>query len=109
VAQYPFLGSYVGSTPLGCDPRLPRPAPGEALGDVRVAGTPPILIVGTSNDPATPYAGALDLAARIDGSRLLTFDSTEHTAYTKSACIDGAVDAYLLRGTLPAAGKRCPA
>jgi pimeloyl-ACP methyl ester carboxylesterase len=109
VAQYPFLGSYVGSTPLGCDPRLPRSAAGEAVGDVRVTGTPPILVVGTSNDPATPYAGALDLAGRIAGSRLLTFDSTEHTAYTKSACIDRAVDAYLLRGTLPDAGKRCPA
>jgi pimeloyl-ACP methyl ester carboxylesterase len=107
VAQYAFLGSYVGSTPLGCDPRLPRPAAGEALGDVRVDGTPPILIVGTTNDPATPYAGAEDLATRITGSRLLTFDSTEHTAYTKSRCIDDAVDAYLLRGTLPAAGKRC--
>jgi pimeloyl-ACP methyl ester carboxylesterase len=107
VAQYPFLGSYVGSTPLGCDPRLPRPAAGEALGDVRVTGTPPVLIVGTTNDPATPYAGAGDLAGRIAGSRLLTFESTEHTAYTKSTCIDNAVDAYLLRGTLPAAGKRC--
>jgi pimeloyl-ACP methyl ester carboxylesterase len=109
VAQYRFLGGFVGSTPLGCDPRLPRPAAGEALGDVRVSGTPPILVVGTTNDPATPYAGAEDLAARISGSRLLTFDSTEHTAYTKSACIDRAIDAYLLRGTLPTAGKRCSA
>ena len=109
VAQYPFLGSYVGSTPLGCDPRLPRPAAGEPLGDVRVTGTSPILIIGTSNDPATPYAGAEDLAGRVAGSRLLTFESTEHTAYTKSACINNAVDAYLLRGTLPAVGKRCRA
>jgi pimeloyl-ACP methyl ester carboxylesterase len=107
VSTYPFLGSYVGSTPLGCDPRLPRAAAGEALGDVRVTGTPPILIVGTTNDPATPYAGAVDLNGRIAGSRLLTFESTEHTAYTKSACIDHAIDAYLLRGTLPAVGKRC--
>ena len=109
VAQYPFLGSYVGSTPLGCDARLPRPAAEEALGDVRVTGAPPILIIGTSNDPATPFAGAEDLAGRIAGSRLLTFESTEHTAYTKSACINNAVDAYLLRGTLPAVGKRCRA
>jgi pimeloyl-ACP methyl ester carboxylesterase len=109
VATYPFLGSYVGSTPLGCDPRLPAAATGEELGDVRVHGTPPILVVGTTNDPATPYAGAVDLAGRIAGSRLLTFDSTEHTAYTKSRCIDDAVDAYLLDGTLPAEGKRCSA
>ena len=109
VAEYPLLGRYVGSTPLGCDPRLPRAADGEALGDVRVTGTPPILIVGTTHDPATPYAGARDLTGRLAGSRLLTFDSTEHTAYTKSRCINQAVDAYLLRGALPASGTRCRA
>jgi pimeloyl-ACP methyl ester carboxylesterase len=106
-AMYPFLGSYVGSSVLGCDPRLPRPPAAEAVGDVRVAGTRPILVVGTTNDPATPYAGAEDLTMRVAGSRLLTFDSTEHTAYTKSECIDRAVDAYLLDNKLPPTGKEC--
>jgi len=109
VVQYPLLGAYVGSTVLGCDPRLPRPPTSETLGDVRVTGTAPVLIVGTTRDPATPYAGAEDLAGRITGSRLLTFESTEHTAYTKSRCIDDAVDNYLLRGVLPPAGTRCRA
>ena len=81
---------------LGCDARLPATAGAETLGDVRVSGTAPILIVGTTRDPATPFAGAQDLASRIDGSRLLTFDSTEHTAYTKNRCIDDAVNAYLV-------------
>jgi pimeloyl-ACP methyl ester carboxylesterase len=107
VAAYPYLGSYVGSTVLGCDPRLPRPPASETLGDVRVSGAAPILVVGTTKDPATPYAGAGDLVTRIAGSRLLTFESTEHTAYTKSRCIDDAVDAYLIRGKLPATGTRC--
>jgi hypothetical protein len=44
---------------------------------------------------------------RLAGSRLLTFESTEHTAYTKNACINRAVDAYLLQGALPAAGTVC--
>ena len=39
----------------------------------------------------------------------MSFDSTEHTAYTKSACIDAIVDAYLLRGTVPKAGITCKA
>jgi pimeloyl-ACP methyl ester carboxylesterase len=107
VATYPLLGSYLGSTALGCDPRLPKPPPSEAVGDVRVTDAAPILVIGTTRDPATPYAGAQDLAARLAGSRLLTFASTEHTAYTKSRCIDTAVDAYLLRGALPAVGRRC--
>jgi hypothetical protein len=97
----------VGSTVTGCDTRLPQPPASELLGDVRVAGTPPILVVGTTEDPATPYAGAEDLVSRIAGSRLLTFESTEHTAYTKSPCIDHAVDGYFLRGTLPPVGLRC--
>jgi len=109
VAQYPLLGSYVGSTLLGCDPRLPRPPASEQLGDVRVANAAPILVVGTTRDPATPFVGAQDLVTRLAGSRLLTFDSTEHTAYTKNACIDRAVNAYLLRGTLPSDGTVCKA
>ena len=66
-----------------------------------------MLVVGTTGDPATPYAGAQDLVRRIEGSRLLTFVSTEHTAYTKNACIDDAVDNYLLSGRLPREGTRC--
>jgi pimeloyl-ACP methyl ester carboxylesterase len=107
VATYPFLGGYVGSTMLGCDPRLPRPPASEQVGDLHVSGVTPILVVGTTGDPATPFAGAQDLAARLDGSRLLTFDSTEHTAYTKNRCINDAVDDYLLRGTLPPEGTTC--
>ena len=107
VAQYPLLGSLVGSTPLGCDPRLPRPPTTEQVGDLRVDGTAPILVVGTTRDPATPFAGAQDLVTRLGGSRLLTFDSTEHTAYTKNPCIDRAVDTYLLRGTLPRDNTVC--
>jgi len=107
-AAYPFLGAFIGSTVLGCDPRLPRPPASEQLGDVRATGTAPILVVGTTDDPATSYAGAQDLQQRLAGSRLLTFVSTEHTAYGgKSACIDRAVDGYLLRSALPRVGTRC--
>jgi pimeloyl-ACP methyl ester carboxylesterase len=107
VAVEPFLGRLDGSIPLGCDPRLPRPPDSEQVGDVRVSNIPPVLIVGTTGDPATPYEGAEDTQARLSGSRLLTFVSTEHTAYAKSRCVDNAVDAYLLRGDLPRDGKRC--
>jgi pimeloyl-ACP methyl ester carboxylesterase len=109
VAQYPLLGKLVGSSLIGCDPRLPRPPVTEQLGDVRATGAAPILVVGTTRDPATPFVGAQDLVTRLAGSRLLTFDSTEHTAYTKNPCIDGAVNAYLLRGALPPEGKVCKA
>jgi pimeloyl-ACP methyl ester carboxylesterase len=106
--EFPFFGPLLAGSPIGCDARLPAVAPGEDLGDVRVTGAPPILIVGTTNDPATPYAGAQDLNRRIAGSRLLTFDSTEHGSYAKGIpCIDRAVDRYLLTLKLPAKGTRC--
>ncbi len=107
VTEYPLLGGLMGSTLLGCDPRLPRPPATEQVGDLHVDNTAPILVVGTTRDPATPFAGAQDLTTRLTGSRLLTFDSTEHTAYTKNRCIDRAVDTYLLKGTLPAENTVC--
>ncbi|MEY2406326.1 MAG: hypothetical protein QOG39_1242, partial [Acidimicrobiaceae bacterium] len=69
----------------------------------------PILVVGTTGDPATPYAGAQAMVGRLPGSQLLTFDSTEHTAFGRaiSNCVDDAVDTYLVAGTLPAPGTRC--
>ena len=106
--QLPIFGAFLAASPIGCDARLPVPRPSEQLGDVRATGTAPILIVGTTGDPATPYAGAVDLQRRLAGSRILTFVSTEHSGYGKGvACIDAAVDAFLLRHTLPSVGTRC--
>jgi pimeloyl-ACP methyl ester carboxylesterase len=106
-SEYPFLGAFVNDLPAGCDPRLPAPTEAEVVGDVEARGIPPVLVVGTTGDPATPYAGAVDLRARLQGSTLLTFEGTQHTAYGTSDCVDFYVDRYLLRGTLPPAGKRC--
>ena len=85
---------------------MPKPAKGDTLGAVTVTGAPPILVIGTTGDPATPYAGAEAMVTRIAGSQLLTFDSTEHTAFGRgiSACIDDTVGAYLTVGVMPAPG-----
>jgi pimeloyl-ACP methyl ester carboxylesterase len=101
----PWGGSFATASCVG----MPKPAPGDALGDVHVRGTPPVLVIGTTGDPATPYAGAQGMALRVEGSSLLTFDSTEHTAFGRgiSACIDDAVVAYLTAGTLPPTGTHC--
>jgi pimeloyl-ACP methyl ester carboxylesterase len=101
----PWGGSWAVTSCVG----MPKPARGDKLGDVRVRGAPPILVVGTTGDPATPYAGAESMVKRIPGSQLLTFDSTEHTAFGRaiSTCIDDAVDTYLVDGVMPAPGARC--
>ena len=73
-------------------------------------GAPPIVVVGTINDPATPYAWAESLAKELASGVLLTWEGEGHTAYTRgSACIDAAVEAYFIDGKVPAAGLRCPA
>ncbi|MGW3494003.1 alpha/beta hydrolase [Streptomyces sp. NPDC001020] len=75
---------------------------------IEARGAAPILVVGTTRDPATPYPWAQALASQLSSGRLLTFDGDGHTAYGRgSRCIDSAIDAYLLRGTLPAKGKHC--
>ncbi|MFG1774893.1 alpha/beta hydrolase [Micromonospora sp. NPDC049048] len=67
----------------------------------------PVLVVGNYWDPATNYRGAVSSARLLPNSHLLSSDSWGHTAYGTSACVTGAVDAYLLRGALPANGKVC--
>ncbi|AZP23450.1 alpha/beta hydrolase [Streptomyces aquilus] len=75
---------------------------------IAARGAAPIVVVGTTRDPATPYRWARALAAQLTSSRLLTYEGDGHTAYGRgSTCIDSAIDTYLLRGTPPTQGKRC--
>ncbi|MFG2912763.1 alpha/beta hydrolase [Kitasatospora sp. NPDC048298] len=75
---------------------------------IRAAGAAPIVVIGTTRDPATPYAWAQSLAGQLESGRLLTFDGDGHTAYGRhSACVDGAVNRFLLAGEAPEQGKRC--
>lgn len=102
----PRFGAYVAWSSLPCG-FWPFPAQAEP-GSVRATGAAPILVVGTTRDPATPYASAQHLARELDSARLLTYDGDGHTAYRHgSGCIDNAVDDYLLEGRLPRKGTLC--
>ncbi|TDQ54970.1 alpha/beta hydrolase [Actinorugispora endophytica] len=71
-------------------------------------GAPPILVVGTTRDSATPYQWSEDLAAALDTGVLLTWEGDGHTAYRSGDdCVDQAVDTYLLETTAPAEGTVC--
>jgi pimeloyl-ACP methyl ester carboxylesterase len=75
---------------------------------IEAAGAAPIVVVGTTRDPATPYRWARALAGQLSSGRLLTYEGDGHTAYGRgSTCIDSAINTYLLRGTPPADGTRC--
>ena len=68
----------------------------------------PVLVVGTTYDPATPYRGALRAVAQLGNARLLTMSGDGHTAYGgNSPCIDRAVNAYLEQLSVPARGTTC--
>ncbi len=75
---------------------------------VRAAGAAPIVVVGTTRDPATPYGWARALAGQLESGRLLTYDGDGHTAYGRhDGCLDGAVNRFLLGGEAPENGKTC--
>lgn len=76
--------------------------------DFHAKGAKPIVVVGTTRDPATPYAQAVKLADELDSGVLLTREGDGHTAYgSGNSCIEDAVNGYLITGTPPTDGKTC--
>ncbi len=70
-------------------------------------GLPPVLVISTTHDPATPYQQGVNLAKDLN-ARLLTFDGTQHTAFLSgSDCVDKWGIDYLVKLTLPPAGTTC--
>lgn len=76
-------------------------------GPVEAIGAPAILVVGSTGDPATPYAWAESLADQLESGTLITRRGDGHTAYLASRCIQEAVDAYLLELTVPKKPLTC--
>ncbi|MDN4484131.1 alpha/beta hydrolase [Demequina lignilytica] len=96
---------FAGS--LGCD-GWPWEAKEPVTSLEATADAAPILVVGTTNDPATPYSWAESLTERLGDATLLTYDGEGHTAYGRSnQCIIDAVDGYLVDGEMPVSGTTC--
>ena len=76
--------------------------------DIRAAGAAPIVVVGTTRDPATPYAWAESLASQLESGVLVSRDGDGHTGYNAgNDCVDEAIEAYLVDGTAPEDGLSC--
>jgi pimeloyl-ACP methyl ester carboxylesterase len=85
------------------------PVPAYPLPRIRAAGARPILVVGTTRDPATPYRQAQALAADLDSGVLLGWSGDGHTAYGEgSSCVDSIVNSYLIDLLTPRSGTVCP-
>ncbi|MEN8651068.1 alpha/beta hydrolase [Streptomyces sp. 21So2-11] len=104
----PVFGDFLGWGLMGC---TKWPVPGEwTTPDVSAPGSAPILVIGNTGDPATPYAGARKMADEL-GKGVgveLTYKGEGHGSYNSGdKCVQGAVNAYLLDGKVPEDGKVC--
>ena len=105
-AAAPRLGAFLVNFTLACSiwpvPPVAAPAP------LTAAGAPPLLVVGTTDDPATPLVSAVALARELDRSALLVAEGEQHTSFgVGNKCADRVVTRYLVDRTLPKRGTRC--
>ncbi|MFJ3835161.1 alpha/beta hydrolase [Streptomyces sp. NPDC090054] len=110
----PLLGPPVGLGPPTYDhnhaptcAQWQSERPSRYEGSYRAAGSAPILVLGTTGDPDTPYQDSVALAGTLDNGRLLTFAGEGHTAYNRSACVSALATDYLATLAVPARGTVC--
>ena len=104
----PFMsyGEFTGLAPLDTCAFWPVPATGDQH-EIKAKGLPPILVVSTTNDPATPYKAGVDLAQQLGGT-VLTFDGTQHTVvFQGNTCVDDIAARYLVDVNVPPPNTRC--
>ena len=106
VAPFLSYGQFTGDAPLDTCAFWPVPPTGTPH-QLSAPGLPPILVVSTTGDPATPYEAGVDLAKELGGA-LLTFDGTQHTVvFEGETCVDKYAAAYLVDLVLPPKGAQC--
>jgi pimeloyl-ACP methyl ester carboxylesterase len=100
----PILGRLAGAD-VTCPlwPVAPAPKPPE----ISAPGAAPIVVIGTTGDPATPYEYAVTMAAKLSSGVLVTWNGEGHLAYGSSACVRRLVKAYLEQDRVPPNGSRC--
>jgi pimeloyl-ACP methyl ester carboxylesterase len=75
---------------------------------LRGAGAAPIVVIGTTRDPATPFSEAVALSNQLQSGVLISRDGDGHTGYASgNDCVDNAVEDYLVKGTVPEDGLQC--
>ena len=106
----PIFGPYLAYSSITCKfftapakDKFTRPT-----NKITSIDTAPIIIIGTTGDPATPYEWAVGLSKIFTSSKLITLNADGHTGQGRgSACVDDAVDAYLLEGKSPKKNLNC--
>ena len=106
-AKAPVFGPALAWGAATCS-SWPVKAAGAGPRKISAEGSGPIVVIGTTRDPATPYEWAVRERDQLANARLMTFDGDGHTAYTSSnKCIDNAVNDYYTSGKVPADNTKC--
>lgn len=106
MAVAPRFGAFIVNNSLPCSvwPVPPVAAPGRLVAQ----GAAPILVIGTTDDPATPLAQARSLAGALQHGKLLVAEGEQHTSFNVgNQCVDRAVTRYLVDLRTPRRGARC--
>ena len=102
----PVFGRVYAWGLTACDGFTPRSD--EPVPTIHARGARPIVVIGTTRDPATPYRWAVALAHQLDSGVLISRDGDGHTGYHQgNTCVDTAVDAYLVSDVVPKDGLSC--
>ena len=102
--------TYRPSPPIGDTTCInwPYQYQGPPIAALTGKGAPPVLVVSTTGDPATPYEWGVALADQLESAVLITFNGEGHTAYGQgNECIISTVDDYLLKGIVPTSDPNC--
>ena len=101
-ADAPRFGEAIALSGLPCAswPVPPTGRPGAVTG----AGAPPVVVIGTTGDPATPYAWSVSLAEQLERGVLITHRGEGHTVYFSGgpACVLDPVTDHLVTASVPA-------
>ena len=101
----PIFGPYLAYSGLACKYWKVGPVSSPSLTKL---STNPLLVIGTTRDPATPYQWAQGLHKDLLNSTLITLNGDGHTGANRgSSCVDNAMNKYLLTGLVPAHDLVC--
>jgi pimeloyl-ACP methyl ester carboxylesterase len=106
----PVFGPYLAYTNINCKYLTPptKDKFTRTTNKITSIKTAPIIVIGTTRDPATPYDWAIGLNKIFTTSTLISLDADGHTGQGRgSACVDDAVDEYLLQGKSPKKNLTC--
>lgn len=103
--RYPLIGEGLVNDYVRCAlwPVKPQPLP-----KLTAEGSPPIVVISTTRDPATPYESGVAVAKRLPKGVLVTNDGDGHTVFAQGKpCVDDPVTTYVVEGKPPPNGLEC--